>query len=234
MFLSKPLEAAAKDFLVAIDLGHSANNPGAISSRGIGEFFFNKRIGELLHARIAAQKSSIKSFIINGQDGDIPLSIRAQIASQRKADLLISIHHDSVQPEFISYWQFNGKRQHYCDYYKGFSLFFSELNAEPYNSLLFAIMLGSEMLKKKLTPTLHHVPYMKGEHKGLVNRERGIYKYNNLIILKTATIPAVLIECGIIVNREEEVEICKAEYQDKVVSSIMEAIRKYAEYRNKK
>lgn len=225
----KPLEVSAKDFLVAIDLGHSAHQPGAVSSRGIGEFFFNKRIGERLHSKITAQKSFIKSFIINGEDGDISLLGRANVASKRKADLLVSIHHDSVQPEFISYWHYNGKKQHFCDLYKGFSLFYSELNADPHNSLLFAILLGSEMVKNKLTPSLHHVPYMKGENKGLVDPDRGIYKYNNLKILKTATIAAVLIECGIIVNREEEVELCKPEYQDRVVNAIMEAIRKYVQ-----
>jgi N-acetylmuramoyl-L-alanine amidase len=224
--------AWAKDFLVAIDMGHSPDQPGAISARGVGEYFFNKRIAEGVHARIMAQKNQIKSFLINSRDESVPLAARPMIAAQKKADLLLSIHHDSVHPEYISFWQVQGQKQHYCDLFKGFSLYFSEKNSDPYNSLLIAMFLGSEMLKNKFTPTLHHVEYMKGEHKGLVDPERGIYKYNNLKVLKNATMPAVLMECGVIVNRGEELELCKSEYQEKIIKAITQAIKIYWECKN--
>jgi N-acetylmuramoyl-L-alanine amidase len=229
-----PFPASAKDFLVAIDMGHSPDQPGAISARGVGEYFFNKRIAEGLHARIMAQPNGFKSFLINSRDGNVPLAERPKIAAQEKADLLLSIHHDSVQPGYISFWQVQGQKQHYCDLFKGFSLFYSEKNSDPYNSLIFAMFLGSELLKIKFAPTLHHAEYMKGEHKGLADPERGIYKYNNLKVLKNATMPAVLLECGIIVNRDEELELCKPEYQEKIITSITQAIKAYREFKNKR
>ncbi len=222
--------AAAKDFLVAIDIGHSCDQPGAISARGVGEYWFNKRIAEGVHARIAAQKGPIKSFLVNSPISDLPLAARPQFAHEQRADLLISIHHDSVQPECLSYWCVQGEKQHYCDLYKGFSLYYSELNGDPDDSLVFAIVLGSEMLKNGLTPSLHHEAKMTGPDKGLVDRERGIYKYNKLIVLKGATMPAVLLECGIIVNRDEELALSQAEYQEKIITSIIAAIKKYSQF----
>lgn len=233
-FTLTPLAASAKDFVVAIDKGHSAEEPGAISARGVGEYFFNKRIADGVHASLAAQPCGITSFLINSQDDAMPLAQRAKLASARKADLLISIHHDSVQPEFLSFWNLHGVKQHYCDQYRGYSLYYSEKNAEPYDSMVFAILLSLEMLKNKFTPTLHHAAYMKGEDKALVDAEKGIYKYNNLVVLKKAQMPAVLLECGIIVNRKEELELLNTECQKNIINSITAAIKKYVKFKNQK
>jgi N-acetylmuramoyl-L-alanine amidase len=228
-----PLAVAAKDFVVAIDTGHSAERPGAISARGVGEYFFNKRIAAGVHASLTAQPCGIKSFLINNQDGNLALADRARLASEKKADLLISIHHDSVRPEFLSYWDVDGVKQHYCDQYKGYSLYYSEKNADPYDSMLFAIFLSSEMLKNKFTPTLHHAAYMIGKDKALVDAEKGIYKYNNLVVLKQARMPAVLFECGIIVNREQELELQNMDCQQNIINCITAAIRKYVSFKQR-
>jgi N-acetylmuramoyl-L-alanine amidase len=45
-----------------------------------------------------------------------------------------------------------------------------------------------------------------------------------LAILRTATIPTVLVERGIIVNRDEELLISNAQYQDKVVNALVNGI----------
>ena len=60
----------------------------------------------------------------------MPLSEQAKLAGKEKADLFISIHHDSVQPYLLSFWEFNGEKHHYCDKYKGYSLFYSEKNTD--------------------------------------------------------------------------------------------------------
>jgi len=227
-----PGAVSAKDFVVAIDKGHSAEQPGAISARGVGEYFFNKRIAAGVQAGLAAQHCGITSFLVNSSDDNMPLAQRAKLASEKKADLLISIHHDSVQPEFLSFWNVQGAKQHYCDQYKGYSLYYSEKNADPYNSILFAIFLSTEMLKNNFTPTLHHAAYMKGEDKALVDAEKGIYKYNKLVVLKKARMPAVLFECGIIVNREEELELQEINCQQNIINSIIAAIKKYVKFKN--
>jgi N-acetylmuramoyl-L-alanine amidase len=43
----------------------------------------------------------------------------------------------------------------------------------------------------------------------LVDATNGVYRYDQLIVLRTTQMPAVLLEAGSIVNRKEELELAK-------------------------
>lgn len=220
-------ECWARDFRVAIDIGHTQNSPGAVSSRGMPEYLFNKTIGTLLYKKLRQDKKFNGSFIINETGEDISLSTRAAIAQRQGADLLLSIHHDSVEPEDLSYWLYQEKNMPYCDKFTGYSIFFSEKNGRSVDSLMFAFVLGSEMLQAGFCPTLHHVKKFTGGDKDLIDKTRGIYKYNQLVVLKNATMPAVLFECGIIKNRKDELQLSNPKYQARLVDALYQAIKKY-------
>jgi N-acetylmuramoyl-L-alanine amidase len=220
-------ECWAGDFKVAIDIGHTINSPGAISARGVPEYFFNKNIGTVLYKNLLKDKRFKDSFIINETGDDISLLARAAIANSQGAALFVSIHHDSVEPKDLSYWIYKGEFFPHCDKFTGYSIFYSEGNGNPLSSLIFAIILGSEMLHNGFCPTLHHAEKFTGGNKDLIDRTRGIYKYNNLVVLKNTNMPAVLFECGIIKNQYEELQLSNAEYQHKMADTILVAIRKY-------
>jgi N-acetylmuramoyl-L-alanine amidase len=217
----------AEDFIIAIDIGHTINSPGATSARGVPEYLFNQNIGTLLHKQLLQDARFRRSFIINETGDDISLSARAASANQQGAHLLVSIHHDSVQPKDLSQWDCEGKVLPYCDKFTGYSIFYSEINANPLNSLIFAVILGSEMLNAHFCPTLHHAEKFTGGDKDLIDKTRGIYKYNKLVVLKEANMPAVLFECGIIKNRNEELLLGNTQYQHKMVTALFNAIKKY-------
>ena len=100
----------AKDFIVAIDIGHTKNRGGATSARGVSEYVFNERLSrELFNSLQAAHQ--FRSLLINPGGGDIGLVKRAQVANQRNADLFIAIHHDSVKDSFLKEWVFGGKAE---------------------------------------------------------------------------------------------------------------------------
>ena len=65
----------------------------------------------------------------------------------------------------------------------------------------FAAKLGRALLSAGFTPTLHHE---EQEKRPVTDREKGIYAFDDLVVLKTAKMPAVLLECGVIVSRAEE------------------------------
>ena len=67
---------------------------------------------------------------------------------------------------------------------------------------------------------MHHAEKITGENRELVDRKRGIYIFDDLIVLKTAAMPAVLLECGVILNREEEKRLTNRAYQDKMVKAV--------------
>ncbi|MCL4502254.1 MAG: N-acetylmuramoyl-L-alanine amidase [Deltaproteobacteria bacterium] len=214
-----------ENFIVAIDIGHTKNSGGALSAHGIYEYYYNQKVALLLLPELI--KNGFKnSFIINEDGSDISLIGRTTEARERKADLLISIHHDSVQPCTLSTWRYQGEYLYYCDLFRGFSIFVSDNNVNSKRSLLFAKIAGMELLNRKLSPTLHHADPIVGENRILLDKEKGIYEYNKLVVLKTATMPAVLLECGIIKNRDEENSI-NSDYRNKVVKAIVFAIIRY-------
>ena len=115
----------------------------------------------------------------------------------------------------------------YCDKYKGFSLFYSQENGAADRSLFFAKLLGAELLKEGLSPSLHHAEHVKGENRQLVDKDRGIYRYDGLAVLKGTTMPAILIECGIIVNTREEALLNSPEYRKGITAAIQRVITTY-------
>ena len=219
----------AREFRLAIDIGHTPKSPGATSARGVPEYLFNKNIATRLYKKLKQDKRFKGSFLINESGDNISLATRAAIAQRRGADLLLAIHHDSVYPEDLSYWLHQGKTLPYCDKFAGYSIFYSEKNGRPLDSLRFAIVLGTAMRRAGFCPTLHHVKHFTGGDKDLMDKTRGIYKYNQLIVLKNSTMPAVLFECGIIKNRQEELQLSHPKYQARLVETLFQAVKKYAE-----
>jgi len=211
---------------IALDIGHSRLRPGSLSARGVAEHEFNQKVARLLFTEML-REGHAKSFVISDNNEDLDLVTRADIANRRQADLLLSIHHDSVQPRFLRQWTFNGRKYSYSDKYKGFSIFYSGKNGMPEKSSLFAGILGAQMLKEGFSPSLHHAEKIEGENRKLVDKNRGIYEYDDLIILKNAKMAAVLLECGIIVNRDEEEQLWDPATQRKIVSAILQSLEVY-------
>lgn len=219
------------NFIVAIDVGHTMKQSGAVSSRGTKEYKFNKLIADKLLKEII-NKGFVNSFLVNDYGETSDLNRRTVIINNHKTNLLISIHHDSVQPFYLKSWTYNQKKLFCCDKYEGFSIFYSTKNSYPQKSILFAELLGDEMLRKGLSPSLHHSENITGENRKLVNQRKGIYEYDDLIILRKSEMPAVLFECGIIVNRNEEKKLTNPVYQDKIINAIVQAILKYVTLSN--
>jgi len=211
--------------IIAIDVGHSKTDPGAISSRGIAEYYFNLNLARLLYAELIAQ--GYKPFIINENGDNIKLIDRAGIAEKKFAQLLISIHHDSVQQNFLKSWIYNKKKYLYSDLYSGYSVFYSNSNRFAVNSLEFAKILASTLKRSGFIPTLHHAEVIKGENRNLISRDLGIYRVDDFVIIKRPKIPSVIIESGIIVNRDEEFLLSNKVYQKALINSLIKSIDLY-------
>ena len=54
---------------------------------------------------------------------------------------------------------------------------------------------------------------MGARRRHLVDAETGVYRYDQLLILRTARMPSVLLEAGSIINRDEEELMGKQEHQ---------------------
>ena len=58
----------------------------------------------------------------------------------------------------------------------------------------------------------------------LVDAEAGVYRYDQLIVLRKTVMPAVLLEAGSIVNRDEEVAMGMPERQAAISAAVTEAV----------
>jgi N-acetylmuramoyl-L-alanine amidase len=58
----------------------------------------------------------------------------------------------------------------------------------------------------------------------LVDPEAGVYRYDQLIVLKDTRMPAVLLEAGSIINRDEELVLESAERQSLISAAVSDAV----------
>ena len=201
------------NFCVSIDIGHTLKNPGAISYSKIPEYMFNRNIAYKLKSEL--NDFGIDSFIVDESGSDISLEDRPERALSGGASIFISLHHDSVQPQDLPD----------AINISGYSLFVSKLS--PPSSVRLAVAIGPEMLSYGFSPNTYHSRDIEGENKPYINKMLGIYEYDHLIVLEHSKIPAVLIECGVLVNPIEELFMLDRVTQKKIVLALVHGIIAY-------
>jgi N-acetylmuramoyl-L-alanine amidase len=211
--------------VVALDIGHTRSQPGAISASGVPEFEFNRRIVQLVQERLAESKV-VFPVVINPEGKPIALPERSRRAALAGAALFIAVHHDSANDKYLQTQEVSGKKQFYSDKFEGYGVFISRKNPDFDSSLAFARLLGGE-LERTLPFASHHAEAIRGENRPILDSERGIYEYDDLIVLKAALMPAALVECGVIVNREQDVLLRQPAMQKIIADSIATAIEQY-------
>ena len=208
--------AAVRAAVVAIDVGHFIEEPGATSARGRPELEFNRDLA--LDIETAARARGLKTMLI-GYDGFMS-HLTGRTAAAAAADLFLSVHHDSVQPQFLESWEFDQVERPFSDLHSGYSLFVSRKNPALKRSLACASAIGEALRGAGFTPSLYHADPIPGENKPFADKKNGVHYYDNLIVLKTARTPAVLLEAGVILNRDEEMRMRSQEVQKRIANAV--------------
>jgi len=230
---SKPTDCDRSAFRVVVDVGHTVEKPGADSSRGVTEYSFNLRLAnEVQQALVSAGFEKIVRLITEAA----PLRglvERAERANSMRADLFISIHHDSVPDNLLETWEYDGQQRSFSDRFKGFALFISNENANPKGSLEFGHFLGEELQARGLRYTPHYtLPLMGHRRHELLDAEAGVYRYDQLVVLRKTLMPAVLMEAGSIINRDEELELATPERRAATSAAVAAAVEDFCATRS--
>jgi N-acetylmuramoyl-L-alanine amidase len=227
---AQPRQAAAPQcdaaaFRVIVDVGHTPESPGAISARGVDEYDFNFKLAKVIESKLR-DAGFARTHLLLATGQAIPSLVRrVGQANTMSADLLVSIHHDSVPEVFKTAWEFGGKKLSYSDKFKGHSIFVSADNADYQGSVAFAKLLGARLKAHGLIYTPHYKEtFMGARRRLLVDADGGVYRYDQLLILRTARMPSVLLEAGSIINRDEEELMGKPEHQLTIASAVTEAV----------
>jgi len=219
---------ARSAFRVLIDVGHTATSPGADSARGVPEYEFNLKLADVIAQSLHDAGFERTVRLITSGARLSSLFERAASANNLQADLFISIHHDSVPDNRKEAWQYEGKKGHYSDRFSGYAIFVSHDNVDRDGSLAFGHLLGQELQKRGLHYTPHYALPLMGRYRHeLIDEEAGVYRYDHLIVLHSTRMPAVLLEAGSIVNRQEELELATPERRLIVAEAVTAAVEEF-------
>ncbi|MSP95864.1 MAG: N-acetylmuramoyl-L-alanine amidase [Betaproteobacteria bacterium] len=195
---------------VAVDVGHSLEKPGVISAGGVPEFEFNRALAFELRDSLAATGTRVRMI---GERGDFA-GLHARSRAAHGADLFVSIHHDSVRARYLRV----------AEKFAGFSLFVSRLNPKIEKSLVCASAIGAALRGAGFTASRYHADPVLGESRPFADEVNGVHYFDNLAVAKTATMAAVLVEAGVIVNREEEARLAAPAIRQTIAAAIAEGV----------
>jgi N-acetylmuramoyl-L-alanine amidase len=227
---SKHAEAKCEPakFRLIVDVGHTIQSDGAMSARNVPEFQFNLHLAQRVVEKLKVEGFATTRLLVT--EGKARPSLFARVASANNwhADLFLSIHHDSVPDKMMEDWEFEGKKSHFSDRFSGYGLFVSKENPDFETSLRFAKLIGTQMRSQGIKfADQYTLPIMGKYRPDVLDRDAGIYRYDHLIVLQRTHMPAVLLEAGSIINRDEELQMASPERQDMTVNAVTTAVRRF-------
>ena len=172
----------SKKFVVVIDAGHGGHDPGAVG-RISKEKNINLGVALQLGNLIKEQCPDTKVIYTRSRDVFIPLSRRAEIANEAKANLEVAKRENAVIL--------------YEDDYKTRYAGFNPNSAESY--IIFEFMQD-----KYMSQSVHLASLVQKEFRQTGKRiDRGVHQAG-FLVLKASAMPSILVELGFISNPTEE------------------------------
>lgn len=226
--------AAAKGKkIVMIDPGHGGIDPGAIGEKGSEEKHVVLEIANHIRTRLSSHPH-IEARLTREGDHFIPLGERVEIAHRHDADLFMSIHADgftSPQANGASVFalsnrgasssmaRYLSKRENAADAIGGVKV----AQKDHYLQQVLFDLVQTDTIKNSLT---------LGKH--VINQIRPVHHLHSLqteqaafAVLKSPTVPSVLVETSFITNPAEERLLGTTAFRQKIASAIVKGIVSY-------
>jgi N-acetylmuramoyl-L-alanine amidase len=211
-----------------LDVGHTVEMPGAMSARGVSEYEFNLRLAKQIEQKLIDAGFARTVLLVTADPPPRGLIPRAVRANRLRADLFLSVHHDAVPDSLLEKWEYEGRENHFSDRFKSHSIFISYDHGDHKGSLLYGRLLGNQLKARGLQYTHHYTEEMMGKRRRqLVDAEAGVYRYDQLVVPRETRIPAVLLEVGSIVNRDEELLLATPEHQSLISAAVTDAVETF-------
>jgi N-acetylmuramoyl-L-alanine amidase len=188
----------------------------------VPEFEFNLALAREVLDMVRTAGFS-RSVLIGESGAPLELRERTATAGRAGARVLVSIHHDSVQSQYLEPWTFQGRVREHTTYARGFSLFVSAGNSFFAASKDLAVRIGAELRATGKRPSVHHAEPAEGEAREVIDALDGVYRFDDLV-LRSAAMPAVLLEAGVIKDRDEELVVATKAFQADVAGAIRSAL----------
>ena len=224
--------------VVVLDPGHGGVDPGAI---GVGGTYEKVVVLETAKVIRDALEKSGRYRVVMTRDRDVylPLRQRYQIAQDSAAELFLSIHADSMRSREV----------------RGLSVYtLSERASDAETAALAAqenksdILAGSDFdgledevfsilidLSRRHTVENSNVfaQMLVGKLDPKVRLLRRPHREAGFAVLKSPTVPSVLVELGYLSNQQDERMLTSREYRDAVARGMLQAIDSYFERKDR-
>ncbi len=211
--------------LIVLDPGHGGHDPGAIGVTGLFEKHVALETALLLQTKIQ-HEGKYRVIVTRDEDAFIPLEDRTKFAEQHDARLFMSIHADAIHDAHVrgASVYTNSKKASDAEAAEvaqvenaadgGSSSYFDDVKPEVAN-ILGDLMLRethdwSLLLQKNTVKSL-------GAHVDLLKNPA---RHANFAVLRSPSIPAVLVEMAFMSNRSDERLLRTETFRHKIVDSL--------------
>jgi len=229
---SKPAKKSSNRRLVMLDPGHGGIDTGAIGHSGSKEKHVVLAIAK--NVRASLQKDGLNAKLTRTGDTFIPRYDRVEIAHKHGADLFMSIHADGfTNPSAAGASVFalsnRGASSAMAKYLSDKENAVDELagkKAKDKDHLLQQVLFDlvqTDTIKNSLTLGSHVLKNIKPVHR---LHSKGT-EQAAFVVLKSPSIPSVLVETSFITNPAEEKLLGTAAFRQKIASAIASGIISY-------
>ena len=220
--------------IILVDAGHGGEDSGAIGKNKTQEKNVNLAIAKKLVATIN-KNPELKAILTRSGDYYIPLTKRITIAQKENATMFISIHADSVESSSA----------------KGASIY--TLSEKGNNSKLAKQLEQSQNLVDQfggVETVIDNDQFLKNILTDFSRKDRDIQSQNlakeilkeldkigpvhkiepqkaNFVVLKSPTIPSILVETAFISNPTQEKRLTNSKQQQQIANAIYQGIIDY-------
>lgn len=230
---TQPDNNLVRKITIALDPGHGGEDPGAIGAIGSHEKDITLMLAKKLKAKID-EEPNMRAVLTRDADYFIALHGRVLKARKLQADLFISIHADaftnpaahgssvfalSEKGATSASARYLAKKENESDLIGGVSLNVKDpflartlLDLSQTAAISDSLKLGKAVLGQ--------IGKINKLHKNHVEQA-------GFAVLKSPDIPSILVETAFISNPDEERRLNDDAYQDKLVMSILEGIKRY-------
>lgn len=226
---NKPAIATLKK--IVLDPGHGGNDPGAIGINGIAEKDVVLRVAKKLAQKLR-KEMGVEVVLTRRDDTFIPLPDRTAIANAEGADLFISLHVnasvDAAAKGIETYYLDNTTDE------AALRLAARENGVSRNNITDLQFILSDLTQSGKLEESITLASRLQASMVSLVGQKYGEVKdlgvkKAQFFVLVGAKMPSVLVEMSFITNKFEGRALGQSRYQDALVESLYEGIKKYQE-----
>ncbi|MBX2878531.1 MAG: N-acetylmuramoyl-L-alanine amidase [Granulosicoccus sp.] len=227
-----------RDAIIAIDAGHGGKDPGALGANETREKDITLSIALKLHDSLAS-RAGITPVLIRDDDYYVELRRRIEIASEKNADVFVSIHadavnHDAAHGSSVYALSMDGATSEAAAWLakseNESAALYGDVSLHGLDDTLRQTLLDltqNNTMERSLeagAAVLEELGKVGSVHKESVEQA-------GFAVLRSPDIPSILIETAFISNRAEERRLNDPAYQKRVAEAIEAGLLSYLRHR---